>query len=85
MISTFTLLASRLPWPLIGVLLAGYVVITVRVALAMRRIGRSFRRWFVISLGLTALPALVFMVWHYYGWLFRGEPAPASHQKDIVP
>jgi hypothetical protein len=70
---------------MIAVLVAGYVIITIRVALGMRRIGRSFRVWFVISLFLTALPALVVLIWHHYGWLFRGEPTPEDHQKDIVP
>ncbi len=85
MISTTTLLASRYPWPLIAVLAAGYVVITVRVALAMRRIGKPFPVWFAISLFCTALPALVVLLWHHFGWLFRGDPRPAHHQKDIVP
>ena len=78
----YPLLALSSKWQMFGLLGLGYVVISIRVALAMRKMGRSFWRWLPLCLCLTALPALAVIIWAQFGWLFRGEPDPRHTQRE---
>jgi hypothetical protein len=61
-------------WILVAVLVTVYVATSVRVALAAGRLGRSPVRWLLITLGLTAIPAMV-CFWRDVRRR-RGEPPP---------
>jgi DNA-directed RNA polymerase subunit RPC12/RpoP len=60
----------------IGAAVVLYVIMSVRVARQMRRLGRSPVRWFVITLLFTAIPASFVFLWYNFGWLVRRPEAP---------
>ncbi len=49
-------------WALLLVMVAFYLVLCGRTAWAMRRSGRSFWKWLVISIFTTSIPATMLMI-----------------------
>ena len=59
-----------------------YIMISLRVALQVRKIGRRPLPWFFITLFFTAIPAAMLFLWHNFGWLVRGESRPTPESYD---
>jgi len=53
-----------------------YLIMTVRVAGQMARIGRSPVRWFFISLFFTAIPSSIVLLHHRFAWLTDKDAPP---------
>ena len=66
----------------IGIAAVLYVIMSVRVARQMRRLGRSPVRWFFITLFFTAIPASMVFLWHNFGWMFRRREAPSGGEEE---
>ena len=66
----------------IGAAAVLYVVMSVRVARQMRRLGRSPVRWFFITLFFTAIPASFVFLWHNFGWMFRRHADPPDDEDE---
>ena len=57
---------SNLQLGLIAALVVVYVLMSVRIALHAKRIGRSSVRWFLISVFFTAIPAMILFNYEYF-------------------
>ena len=68
-------------WWLVG-LIAAYVLLCVRVALRMKRIGRSPVAWFFITMLLTALPAAIVLLRHHKRQALQ-QPARESRPASL--
>ena len=53
-----------------------YVLMSIRVAMQVKKIGHNPVTWFFITLFLTAIPAGFLFLWHNFGWLIRGDRRP---------
>lgn len=69
-------------WLILAVAAVAYVLISIHVAIHMGRLGHSRRRWFVISLLLTALPAAVVATLHQLGVLTTKPKADGPLPKE---
>jgi len=76
---------GTLQWVFVALAGVLYVVMSVRVALQMRRIGRRPVRWFFITFFFTAIPSAVVLLRHRFAWLFRKDSRTARRSGDRPP
>ncbi len=62
-------------WPLIALLAAAYVLVALHAGLSMRRYGRRWWLWFVLSVLLTVIPAVVCSYVEYFRQVRRQREA----------
>lgn len=51
---------------IVGVLVVFYLVLAFRAAWSMRRSGRPFALWLVLSILLTSIPAMLLLMYDQY-------------------
>lgn len=75
---------TSLQWTVIALLAVMYVFTCVRVAMHMRRLGRSPVAWFFVTLFLTAVPASVVMLREYRRRRDAAAAGPGRADPDAV-
>ncbi len=69
-------------WPIFGLIVGMYVLMTFRTAKQMGRSGRNATKWFIITFFLTAIPAGIVLLWDNFGWLITGDKASEGGTAD---
>ncbi len=67
---------------LAGVYFAFNLVSAIRIRGYMNAVGRNGNLWFLATLLFTAIPYMIFAVWHNFGWLLRGKPNEGIAPQD---